>query len=170
MTLIAVAVIELGLIPVNADATHSSVEGRIMPFVLHTSIARHASTEKNALSLDEENLKAGVDTYKTMCASCHGTPLKGLRVYTGSRLSTRTTIDRRIFGVHGFTTLLDHQARNTKHGDAGMGKSAVGRRHLAGRKYIEELARSTVLCETPLKRHRHVNDPPVLKAMGAVPG
>jgi cytochrome c553 len=74
ISLIAVAVVRLGLVPVNADGIHSSVEGRVMPVALHASIARHASTETNPLPLNGENLKAGADTYNGMCARCHGTP------------------------------------------------------------------------------------------------
>jgi mono/diheme cytochrome c family protein len=45
-----------------------------MPGVLRASIVRYASGESNPVSLNEDNLKAGVDTYKTMCARCHSTP------------------------------------------------------------------------------------------------
>jgi mono/diheme cytochrome c family protein len=70
----ALAVMRLGLMPVNADGTHSSLEARIMPLVLHASIVRHASGDTNPISVNEENLKAGVSTYKEMCARCHSTP------------------------------------------------------------------------------------------------
>src|ERR1700730_5410410 len=64
----------LGLMPVSADGAHSRLEARIMPTVLHASIVRHASGETNPVSLNEDNLKAGVETYKAMCARCHSTP------------------------------------------------------------------------------------------------
>jgi len=74
LLLSALAVVQFGLMPVNADGTHSSLEARIMPLVLHASIARHAAADNNPLEVNEENLKAGASTYKTMCARCHSTP------------------------------------------------------------------------------------------------
>ena len=67
--------------PVSADGTHSRLEARIMPAVLHASIVRHASEEKNPVPLNEDTLKAGVDTYKAMCARCHSTPDGEASVY-----------------------------------------------------------------------------------------
>lgn len=74
LLLSALAVMRVGLVPVNADGTHSSLEARIMPQVLHASIVRHASADKNPLAINEENLKAAASTYKAMCARCHSTP------------------------------------------------------------------------------------------------
>lgn len=74
LLLSALAVMRLGLMPVNADGTHSSLEARIMPSVLHAAIVRHASADMNPLEVNEENLRAGVSTYKAMCARCHSTP------------------------------------------------------------------------------------------------
>ena len=73
LLLSALTVMRLGLMPVNADGTHSSLEARIMPLALHASIVRHSPADKNPLALNEENLKAGVSTYKAMCARCHST-------------------------------------------------------------------------------------------------
>jgi mono/diheme cytochrome c family protein len=77
----ALAVTSLGLMPVNADGTHSSLEVRIMPHVLHAAIARHAPRETNPISLSEGNLKLGVATYKAACARCHSTPQGNPSVY-----------------------------------------------------------------------------------------
>ncbi len=74
LLLAAFAITELGLMPVSADGPHSNLEARIMPAVLHASISRHAPRETNPVRLNEDNLKAGVDTYKAMCARCHSTP------------------------------------------------------------------------------------------------
>jgi len=74
MSLSALAVVMLGLMPVNADGDHSQLESTVMPLILHASIARRGSAETNPLPLSEQNLKAGLDTYKTMCARCHSTP------------------------------------------------------------------------------------------------
>jgi len=70
----ALVVTRLGLMPVRADGTHSRLEARIMPAVLHASIARHASGETNPIPLNQDNLKAGINTYKAMCARCHSRP------------------------------------------------------------------------------------------------
>ena len=74
LLLSALVVARLGLMPVSADGAHSRLEARIMPTVLHASIVRHTSGETNPVSLNEDNLKAGVDTYKAMCVRCHSTP------------------------------------------------------------------------------------------------
>ena len=71
----------LGLMPVSADGAHSRLEARIMPTVLHASIVRHASGETNPVVLNQDNLKAGVDTYKAMCARCHSTPEGKASIY-----------------------------------------------------------------------------------------
>src|SRR5712691_1064390 len=81
LLLAALAITRLGLMPVSADGTHSRLEARIMPAVLHASIVRHASGETNPLPLNEDNLKAGIDTYKAMCARCHSTPGGNPSVY-----------------------------------------------------------------------------------------
>jgi len=70
----ALAITRLGLMPVSADGAHSRLEARIMPAVLHAAIVRKASGETNPIPLNEDNLKAGIDTYKAMCARCHSTP------------------------------------------------------------------------------------------------
>ena len=81
LLLSALMVMRLGLMPVNADGTHSSLEARVMPLVLHASIARHASLDTNHLAINEENLKAAVSTYKEMCSRCHSTPGNNPGVY-----------------------------------------------------------------------------------------
>jgi mono/diheme cytochrome c family protein len=81
LLLSALVVMRFGLIPVNADGTHSSLEARIMPLVLRASIARHASGDTNPLAVNEENLKTAVSTYKATCALCHGTPRGNPSVY-----------------------------------------------------------------------------------------
>src|SRR6266576_494042 len=81
LMLSAVVVISPVLMRVGADGTHSRLEARLMPVVLHSSIVHHASGETNPVSLNEDNLKAGVDTYKAMCARCHSTPANGPSVY-----------------------------------------------------------------------------------------
>src|SRR5438046_8900856 len=74
LLLSALVVTRLGLMPVSADGTHSRLEARILPAVLHASIVRHASEETNPVRPNEDTLKAGVDTYKEMRATSHSTP------------------------------------------------------------------------------------------------
>ena len=81
LTVAALAVAKLGLMPVSADGSHSRLEARVMPFVLHSAIARHAPGDRNPLALSEENLRAGASTYKEMCVRCHSTPQGNPSVY-----------------------------------------------------------------------------------------
>ena len=75
--LFGAALTGFGLLPVSADGNHSRLEARVMPSVLHAAVTRQAGNEKNPVSATGENLKAGLRTYKTMCATCHGTATSG---------------------------------------------------------------------------------------------
>src|ERR1051326_200664 len=77
----AAVVMGLGLLPVSADGNHFSLEARIMPAVLRASVARRAATETNPIAIGEDNLKAGMLTFKTTCATCHGTEKEGVGEY-----------------------------------------------------------------------------------------
>jgi cytochrome c5 len=108
-------VTRLGLVPVSADGTHSRFEARIMPMVLHASIVRHSSGETNPVPLNEDNLKAGVDTYKAMCARCHSTPANGASTYGESFYPPAPRLP---VGMSGYTDsqlfwLIKHGIRNT---------------------------------------------------------
>ena len=74
-------VVRLGLMPVSADGIHSRLEARVMPWVLHSAIGRHAPQATNPVTLSEENLKSGASTYKAMCTRCHSTPQGNPSVY-----------------------------------------------------------------------------------------
>ena len=77
----ALAVVKLGLMPVSADGNHSRLEARVMPSVLRAAIAKQAPLQTNPVSLSEDNLKSGATTYKAMCARCHSTPQGNPSVY-----------------------------------------------------------------------------------------
>lgn len=77
LLLSAAVAMRLGLLPVSADGSHSRFEAGVMPVVLHASVARRASGEKNPFPVTEDNLKTGILTYKQMCATCHGTVRTG---------------------------------------------------------------------------------------------
>jgi mono/diheme cytochrome c family protein len=105
----------LGLMPVNADGNHSRLEARIMPGVLRASIVRYASGESNPVSLNEDNLKAGVDTYKAMCTRCHSTPEGEASVYGNSFYPPAPQLPK---GMSQYTDsqlfwLIKHGIRNT---------------------------------------------------------
>jgi mono/diheme cytochrome c family protein len=115
LLLSALAVMRLGLMPVNADGAHSSLEARIMPQVLHASIVRHASADTNPISVNEENLKAGVSTYKAMCARCHSTPAGNPSEYGQSFYPPAPQL---LGGMSNYTDsqlfwLIKHGIRNT---------------------------------------------------------
>src|SRR5207237_1846672 len=116
LLLSALDVTRLGLMPVSADGTHSRLEARIMPAVLHASIVRHASEEKNPVPLNEDTLKAGVDTYKAMCARCHSTPDGEASVYGQSFYppapKLREGMSRYTDSQHFW--LIKHGIRNTR--------------------------------------------------------
>lgn len=115
LLLSALVVTRLGLMPVSADGPHSNLEARIMPAVLHASIVRHASGETNPLPLNEDNLKAAVDTYRTMCARCHSTPAGNPSVYGRSFYPAAPQLPE---GMSPYTDaqlfwLIKHGIRNT---------------------------------------------------------
>jgi mono/diheme cytochrome c family protein len=115
LLLSALVVTKLGLMPVSADGTHSHLEARIMPTVLHASVVRHASGEMNPVSLNEDNLKAGVDTYKAMCVRCHSTPQGEASVYGQSFYPPAPQLPK---GMSQYTDsqlfwLIKHGIRNT---------------------------------------------------------
>jgi mono/diheme cytochrome c family protein len=115
LLLSALVVTRLGLMPVSADGAHSRLEARIMPAVLHASIVRHASGETNPVALNEDNLKAGVDTYKAMCARCHSTPEGKASIYGQSFYPAAPQLPK---GMAQYTDsqlfwLIKHGIRNT---------------------------------------------------------
>src|SRR5215475_11783293 len=67
-----VFVTKLGLIPINADTPPPASEKSLAESAVDASVARHASPEPNPLPATDDNLKAGVEIYRTECARCHG--------------------------------------------------------------------------------------------------
>lgn len=111
----ALGVVKLGLMPVSADGNHSRLEARVMPLVLHAAIARQASGEANPVSLSEDNLKSGAATYKAMCARCHSTPQGNPSVYGQSFYPPAPKLTG---GVSSYTDsqlfwIIKHGIRNT---------------------------------------------------------
>jgi mono/diheme cytochrome c family protein len=69
----AFAITKLGLIPINADTTPSSLEQRLLPTVVRAAVAREARSQPMAgAAATDEGIRAGEEIYKAMCAQCHG--------------------------------------------------------------------------------------------------
>ena len=115
VSMVILALTMLGLMPVSADGQHSRLEAKIMPVVLHASIARRAPNEKNPVSLDEDDLKTGVDVYKAMCARCHSTPDGGPSVYGQSFYPPAPQLQGGLPGYTDFQLfwIIKHGIRNT---------------------------------------------------------
>jgi len=105
---------KLGLLPVEADATPSSLEAALLGSALRASIARRAPNGGNPLPASEDNLAAGAKLYRDMCARCHGLSKDSDNAYGRSfyppapRLALGTSYtDSEIFWI------IKHGIRNT---------------------------------------------------------
>src|SRR5215831_8980376 len=70
--ILALGVVKMGMAPINADAAPSSLEKKIFPMAVRTAVARNAEEQPCPASVTEEDLQAGAEIYKAMCAECHG--------------------------------------------------------------------------------------------------
>lgn len=71
--LIGILVIKMGLVPINADVAPSSLERKILPLAVRASVARRSSELSDSAALPtDDDLVAGAEIYKEMCAQCHG--------------------------------------------------------------------------------------------------
>ncbi|MBO0736454.1 MAG: cytochrome c [Alphaproteobacteria bacterium] len=66
------AAVQLGLIPVNADASPGRLETWAAGTALDAALRREAQGS-NPVELTDDNLVAGVKLYGRYCAVCHGT-------------------------------------------------------------------------------------------------
>lgn len=82
--MIALLVMKLGAVPVNADRQPPALEARLFGMALHASVAQYAGAQPNPLPATDENLSAGAEIYAEMCAKCHGKPNAGPGVYGAS--------------------------------------------------------------------------------------
>jgi mono/diheme cytochrome c family protein len=83
-SIIAVGVLKYGIVPVNADVPPSALEMQIFPAALRASVARRAGEQPGPAASSNENLIAGAEIYREMCARCHGLPGKGPSVLGSS--------------------------------------------------------------------------------------
>jgi thiosulfate dehydrogenase len=78
--LIGIVLVPLGLLfvlragfwPTAATSQPPSWESRLASRALQASVERVAPAEPNPISANEENLLAGMKTFKNGCAGCHG--------------------------------------------------------------------------------------------------
>jgi mono/diheme cytochrome c family protein len=71
--LVGILMIKMGLVPINADAAPSSLERKIFPLAVRASVARRSSGQPGvAAPPTDDDLAAGAEIYKEMCAQCHG--------------------------------------------------------------------------------------------------
>jgi mono/diheme cytochrome c family protein len=71
-SLIGFGIMKLGMVPINADAAPSSLERTIFPMAVRASVAKHAAEQPMVDPATEDDLIAGAEIYKAMCAECHG--------------------------------------------------------------------------------------------------
>src|SRR5262247_670672 len=85
--LVVAGLFTLGLVPVNADATPSFLERKLLPMIVRASVSRNASKqsatpEPSEASTEDDSGEQSVDAsnddaggeeiYREMCAQCHG--------------------------------------------------------------------------------------------------
>ncbi len=71
--IVAYAVLKLGLVPANADATPGTLETWAAGTSLDATLERDAPRNANPVPLNDENLIAGIKLYGDHCSFCHGT-------------------------------------------------------------------------------------------------
>lgn len=69
----AYLVLQLGLVPANADAQPGLLETWAANKSLNATLARQAPTGPNPVKLTDGNLIEGIHLYAKHCAFCHGT-------------------------------------------------------------------------------------------------
>jgi mono/diheme cytochrome c family protein len=76
LILLALLVLETGLVDIRADVAPSPVISRFLDIATHASIRRHASALQSPLPDNEQTLIAGGQLYLNDCVGCHGQPGK----------------------------------------------------------------------------------------------
>jgi mono/diheme cytochrome c family protein len=69
---VVLLVLQLGMMPTNADATPPAFETKIASNALDQAMERHAPRVNNPLPVTDDNLIAGIRVYSMNCAVCHG--------------------------------------------------------------------------------------------------
>jgi|SRR5579863_3310964 len=71
LPLLGLAAVWLGLVTVSAKAEPSAAESAVAHLVLDRALAR-AQRQANPYPASDENLLAGMKTFRNACAGCHG--------------------------------------------------------------------------------------------------
>lgn len=69
---LALIVIGVGGAPVGADRAPSALETRLLGMALRASVARNVAGESATPPASSDDLAAGAEIYREMCARCHG--------------------------------------------------------------------------------------------------
>jgi mono/diheme cytochrome c family protein len=64
--------VRLGFVDPRADVPESILERRVAMPSLDASLDRHAAEVRNPVAATDDNLLAGMKSYQTNCAGCHG--------------------------------------------------------------------------------------------------
>ena len=67
------AALRMGAIPANADGSPGWLENFAAGTALHATLENEAPKEPNPVALNDANLMAGIELYRTNCVVCHGT-------------------------------------------------------------------------------------------------
>ncbi len=93
-----IAAIYAGLVPANADAKPSPIERWFARTTLKATVARETKGMSDPLPQSDDNALAGVKSYGTNCAMCHGAsdaepsnPAKGF--YAGSPMLAKDGVE-----------------------------------------------------------------------------
>jgi len=70
--LIGLVILKFGLVPINADQAPSNLEKKVLTLAVRASVARHSSRQSDTAAPTDDDLLAGSEIYKAMCAQCHG--------------------------------------------------------------------------------------------------
>lgn len=115
LILMSISIARLGIVAVNADGNHSSLEARLMPLALQSSVARHAPDLTNPVQVTEDNLKSAAILYRANCSQCHGTPAGPTTLMGKSFYPPATQLGD---GLHDYSEsqifwMIKHGIRNT---------------------------------------------------------
>jgi mono/diheme cytochrome c family protein len=150
--MIALLVMRLGLVPVNADRQPPAWEARLVGMALRASVARSAGERPNPLPATEENLSAGAEIYTQMCAKCHGQPNAGPSVYGASFYPPAPQL-----AAHSLVYTAAELFWIVKHGIRNTGMPAWGRQ-LSDENIWQVVAFLKRLDSSPMRNHSQMGE------------
>jgi len=72
---------QMGILPTQADVAPGRLEAALFGSALRASVAHHAPGGGNPMPASGENLVAGANLYRQMCARCHGSSVESENPY-----------------------------------------------------------------------------------------